>query len=90
MTLTNSVIKVKKAPRAIGYRGFAEAWVSLARKDMIPLRRELMDQLGWSLRTFEYRKNGLIQLRENEVSVVESVFAAYGIDSWSGNRINNQ
>jgi hypothetical protein len=87
MTLTNNTIKVKKEPKAIGYKDFIKAWETLSKKDMAPVRRELMDQLGWSPATFDYRRRGFTPIRVNEVPVIEAIFSAYGINAWSGQRI---
>jgi hypothetical protein len=77
---------VKLSPK-VHRNGFQKAFESLPYKDMRPVKKTLMDELGWAISTFQYKKRGDTPIRENEIPVIESIFQGVGLDAWTGRKI---
>ena len=69
--------------------GFQEAFENLKYRDRVPVRKKLMESLGWAVSTFYIKKNGDTPIKDSEIPVIESVFKKYGIDAWTGKFIKN-
>ena len=84
--LTNTILRVKKSTR-VGIKPFQKAFESLPGNQMRPIKVALMDQLGWSITTFQNKKRGDTPIYENEVPVIETIFEGFGLDAWTGEKI---
>jgi hypothetical protein len=83
MELTNTPLTVKRSP-TVHRIGFEKAFNRLPHKEIRAVRKELMDELGWSIANFYYKKNGDTPVRENEIPVIEGIFKRYDIRVWAG------
>jgi hypothetical protein len=86
MEIANNVKRGKLSPK-VNWNGFNDAFNNLPHKYILIVRRELQKKLGWSPRTFSYKRSGEYPLRENEVPVIQEIFARFGLNSWTGERI---
>ena len=80
MTQSNTINKV--------INGFDDAFMNLRSKDQLPVRKELMELLGWAISSFYIKKNGDTPIKEKEIPVIEDVFRRYGLDAWTGKQLN--
>jgi hypothetical protein len=81
--------KALKLSRIVNYNGFQKAWNSLPNDPIIVLnvRRELLKRLHWSRSSFTIKRSGESPLRENEIPVIQEIFARYGLNAWTGEKI---
>jgi len=86
MTLANTTFKAKRSA-VVHRKGFWKAFESLPHKEMRPVKDELREQLGWSISNFQYKKRGESPIREDEAVLIESIFAGFGLDAWTGEKI---
>lgn len=85
MKQQNTMIRVKSE-----IQGFEEAFNSLPRNQIKPIRQELMRTLGWSVSIFYYKKRGDTSIWEHEVPVIDAIFCRFKIDARTGEPINQQ
>jgi hypothetical protein len=86
MELTNTILRVKQSP-IIGLKPFQKAFEKLPGNEKRPVKLTLMQELGWAVSTFDYKKRGDTPIRENEIPVIEAIFQGFGINAWTGERI---
>jgi hypothetical protein len=82
----NTVLTAKRSPK-VHSDGFEKAFSSLPYGAISPVRITLMENIGWSIATFYYKKRGVSPIRQDEVSVVEAIFEGFGINAWTGEKI---
>lgn len=80
-TINNTLKTVKRSPK-VHKNGFEKAFEALPYSATKSVRLELMGSLSWSISGFYGKKRGDTPIRENEIPVIETVFAGYGIDAW--------
>ena len=75
-------------------QNFAIAFGNLMVKDADNVREFLSKKCRWSAATFWQKKTGargcqnFNSYRKNEVAIIEQQFATYGLNAWTGERIN--
>jgi len=84
--ITNTQIRGYLSPK-IGLKPFQKAFEKLPYNQMRSVKMTLMQELCWSISTFQYKKRGDTPIRENEITVIENIFEGYGIQAWTGERI---
>lgn len=84
MNQQNTINRVKS-----NYNGFEDAFSILPSNKVLPVRKELMNCLDWSVSLFYYKKRGDTPIWEHEVPVIEEIFSQFKINAWTGKPINN-
>lgn len=79
MNQQNSINRLKSE-----MTGFEDAFNCLPKNQIMPIRMELMKELGWSISMFYYKKRGDTPIWEHEVPLIESVFGRFNIDVCTG------
>jgi len=74
MTQQNTINRVKST-----LAGFEHSYLSLPHNQLIPVRKELMARLGWSISVFYYKKRGDTPIWEHEVEIINEIFNRFGI-----------
>ena len=69
-----------KEDRKVSSKQFAEAYNSLQRGVYANVRRDLIKELGWSQSTLYMRLSGARYIKEEEKTIIRTIFARYGID----------
>ena len=69
------------------YSGFKVASGKVPKEAYESIRREIIKRLGISPASYNYKRVGESPLRENEVPVIQEIFARFGLDAFTGERI---
>lgn len=68
-------------------KGFSDAWRSLPMKHAITIRNELLFKNGWTPQLWNHKITGARKPTLVEVTNIESVFATFGVNPWTGKKI---
>lgn len=68
---------------------FAASFEELSARKQTALRNQLSEECGWRSRTtFWNRLTGFRPVRKTEIRIIEEAFRTYGMDAWTGKRLN--
>ena len=68
---------------------FANSFEELSAKKQTAIRQKISYDCGWSSRTtFWNRLTGFRKIRKSEIPIIEAAFQQYGINAWTGKRLN--
>jgi len=87
METTEKEKKTKRSP-VVTYCGFRDAFDNLPSRHRLTIRRECQKRMPWSPSSFYYKLNGETPIRENEAEILVEIFARFGLNPWSGEKIN--
>ena len=69
------------------YSGFKVASGKVPKEAYESIRREIIKRLGISPASYNYKRIGESPLRESEVPVIQEIFARFGLNAFTGERI---
>jgi len=77
----------KRGKISRNYSGFKVASGKVPKEAYESIRREIIKRLGISPASYNYKRIGESPLRENEVPVIQEIFARFGLNAFTGERI---
>jgi hypothetical protein len=67
---------------------FTEGFEALSAKNQKKVKVALMQKCEWSNMTFYNKLRGIYRVKFPESRVIEDVFSGFGVNAWTGQRIN--